>query len=58
VLAVILGNFAFDIFPRRVVIENEHRLALLVIVTAISVASSAIGMKKALAADPNEVLAA
>lgn len=58
VLAVTLGSLAFDMFPRRVVIENEHRLALLVIVTVISIASSAIGMKKALAADPNEVLAA
>lgn len=57
-LAVILGNFAFEIFPRRVVVENEHRLALLGIVTVISVAASVIGMKKALAADPNEVLAA
>ena len=58
VLAVTIGNFAFELFPRRVVIENEHRLALLGVVIAISIASSAIGMKKALAADPNEVLAA
>lgn len=58
VLAVIIGNFAFDLFPRRVVVENEHRLALLAIVILISVAASAFGIKKALAADPNEVLAA
>ena len=58
VLAVIIGNFAFELFPRRVVVENEHRLALLGIVTVISVAASVFGMKKALSADPNEVLAA
>lgn len=58
VLAVTIGRFAFDAFPRRVVIENEHRLALLGIVTVISVAASVFGMKKALGADPNEVLAA
>ncbi|MEQ8767954.1 MAG: ABC transporter permease [Planctomycetota bacterium] len=57
-LALFIGSFAFDVFPRRVVVENEHRLALLGIVTGISIAASLFGMKKALAADPNEVLAA
>ncbi|MEE9394635.1 MAG: ABC transporter permease [Planctomycetota bacterium] len=56
-LALIIGNYAFEMFPRRVVVENEHRLALLGIVAAISFAASVFGMKKALAADPNEVLA-
>lgn len=58
VFAVILGDRAFHLFPRRVVIEHEHRLALLAMVVAISVASSVIGIRKALSADPNEVLAA
>ena len=57
-LALAVGDQAFHLFPRRVVIENEHRLALLFMVIAISVASSIVGIKKALAADPNEVLAA
>jgi putative ABC transport system permease protein len=57
VLALIIGDQAFQLFPRRVVIENEHRMALLLMVIAISVASSIVGIRKALAADPNEVLA-
>ncbi len=56
-LALILGNATFHRFPRRVVIDNDHRLSLLGIVIVISIAASVIGMKKALAADPNEVLA-
>jgi putative ABC transport system permease protein len=58
VLAILIGNSAFHLFPRRVVVEDEHRLALMGIVVLISVAASIFGMKKALTADPNEVLAA
>ena len=58
VLALVLGNAVFDLFPRRVVIGNEHRLALLFVVVLISVMASIFGIKKALSADPNEVLAA
>ncbi|MFT5048834.1 MAG: putative ABC transport system permease protein [Chlamydiales bacterium] len=57
VLALIVGNAAFHLFPRRVVVGNEHRLLLLGIVIAISIAASVVGMRKALAADPNEALA-
>ncbi len=57
-LAIVLGNTTFHLFPRRVVIETEHQLALLAVVIVISIAASALGMKKALSADPNEVLAA
>ena len=57
VMAIIVGNAVFHLFPRRVVIENEHRLALLGVVVAISIAASVVGIRKALAADPNEVLA-
>jgi putative ABC transport system permease protein len=56
-LALVLGNVAFDVFPRRVVIDNEHRLALLLVVVVISIAASIFGIRKALSADPNEVLA-
>ncbi len=56
-IAILIGNATFHLFPRRVVVGNEHRLTLLGIVFAISVAASIIGMRKALAADPNEVLA-
>jgi putative ABC transport system permease protein len=58
VLAVLLGNAVFDLFPRRVVVDSDHRLILLVLVVAISIIASVFGIKKALSADPNEVLAA
>ncbi len=57
-LALFIGDLTFEMFPRRVVIGNEHRLSLLGIVTLISIVSSLFGIKTALAADPNEVLAA
>ena len=56
-IAVTLGSFAFEAFPRRVIVGNEHRLMLAGLVVAISIVASGFGMKKALAADPNEVLA-
>jgi putative ABC transport system permease protein len=56
-IAVSAGRFAFDKFPRRVIVEDEHRLMLALLVVVISVVASAFGMRKALAADPNEVLA-
>lgn len=58
ILALFLGEQTFHLFPRRVVIEQEHRIALLFIVVMISVSSSVVGIRKALSADPNEVLAA
>jgi len=57
VLALVLGEAAFHLFPRRVVVGAEHQLALLGVVFIISVVASVVGMKKALAADPDEVLA-
>ncbi len=56
-IAIGVGHYAFERFPRRVILENEHMLMLALLVLAISSIASAIGMKKALAADPNEVLA-
>lgn len=57
ILALSAGKFAFERFPRRVIVEDEHRLMLAALVVVISVVASAFGMRKALAADPNEVLA-
>lgn len=56
-IAIGVGSFAFELFPRRVIIENEHKILLAILVVVISSIASAFGMKKALAADPNEVLA-
>jgi len=56
-LALFLGSFAFEMFPRRVVVGNVDRGQLLAVVVLISIVSSIFGMRKALAADPNEVLA-
>jgi len=56
-LAVVLGNSLFPLFPRRVIVTDMHRLLLLLVVVVISILASIIGMKKALAADPNEILA-
>ncbi len=56
-LAIVLGNTIFELFPRRVAVENSDRLLLLLVVFVISIVASIFGMKKALAADPNEVLA-
>ena len=56
-LAIVIGNNVFHLFPRRVIIGDEHRLWLLVVVVVISILGSVLGIKKALAADPNEVLA-
>ncbi len=56
---VALGTAAatFHHFPRRVVIEPAHQLGLLAVVVAISIVGSMAGIRTALAADPNRVLA-
>jgi putative ABC transport system permease protein len=56
-IAVVVGSVAFERFPRRVIVNDGHRLMLAVLVVVISVIASVFGMRKALAADPNEVLA-
>jgi len=56
-LALILGKYIFELFPRRVALDTSDRLLLLLVVVIISIVASIFGMKKALAADPNEVLA-
>ena len=55
-LAYAIGQQVFPRFPRRVVVLQEDLLLLAVVVGAISVASSLLGMWKALRVDPNEAL--
>lgn len=57
VIALVLAATSFSYFPRRVVIGDPERLGLLLVVAAISVGASLVGMWKALKADPNQVLA-
>lgn len=56
IIANILGNWLFPLFPRRVVIVQGDLLQLAVIVLVISILSSLLGIVKALHVDPGEVL--
>ena len=56
IIANILGNWLFPLFPRRVVIVQGDLLQLAVIVLVISILSSLLGIVKALRVDPGEVL--
>ncbi len=56
VLAYFLGQWIFPYFPRRVIITDEDLFRLGIIVIAISVLSSALGVWKAMKIQPNEVL--
>jgi putative ABC transport system permease protein len=56
-LAWWLGQYAFPRFPRLVRIENPDLLMLAVIVLAISVLASLLGIWKAMRVEPNKVLA-
>jgi len=55
-LGWVLGQWIFPHFPRRVVVVEEDVVRLSVIVLAISLAASALGIGKALRVAPNEVL--
>jgi putative ABC transport system permease protein len=57
-LAWWLGTFAFPRFPRLVVIEPGDLATLALLVLAISVAASLLGIAKAMRVEPNKVLAA
>ena len=48
--------WVFPLFPRRVVITSENLVQLAVIVLAISVLSSLLGIWKAMSIQPNEIL--
>jgi putative ABC transport system permease protein len=56
-VALLIGELAFDLFPRRVFVQDIDRLALLGVVLGLSVVAGMVGLRKALAANPNEVLA-
>lgn len=56
-VALLIGEVAFDLFPRRVLIQDMDRVALLGVIVGISVVSGLVGLRKALSANPNEVLA-
>jgi putative ABC transport system permease protein len=56
-VALLIGELAFDLFPRRVLVQDVDRLGLLGVILGLSVAAGLVGLRKALAANPNEVLA-
>lgn len=55
-IAYLLGQRVFPLFPRRVIITDSDVLQLALIVLGISVASSILGIWKALRVSPNEAL--
>jgi putative ABC transport system permease protein len=55
-LAWLLGQWLFPLFPRLVLITPADLVGLALIVVAISVAASVLGLAKALRVQPNEVL--
>ncbi|HNS19307.1 MAG TPA: ABC transporter permease [Sedimentisphaerales bacterium] len=55
-LAYCIGQWVFPFFPRRVAITSENLVQLAVVVLAISVSSSLLGIWKAMSIRPNEVL--
>jgi len=57
-IAIGLGSWVFPRFPRRVLITTEDLLVLGVVVVAISVVASLLGIWKALRVEPNQVLSA
>jgi putative ABC transport system permease protein len=52
-----LGLKVFPQFPRRVILVREDLIELALIVLAISVASSVLGIVRALQVEPHEALA-
>jgi putative ABC transport system permease protein len=57
VLAWWVGQYAFPLFPRQVVIEPADLMTLALIVAGISMFASLLGIWKALRVEPNTVLA-
>jgi putative ABC transport system permease protein len=55
-IAYLLGQQVFPLFPRRVIITDGDVLQLAIIVFGISVASSILGIWKAMRVSPNEAL--
>lgn len=55
-VAYVIGQWAFPLFPRRVIVTAEDLWMLAGIVAGISVLASLLGIAKALSVQPNEVL--
>ncbi len=55
-VAYTVGMQLFPMFPRRVVLTNEDLIQLAIVVFAISILSSLMGIWKALKVEPNDVL--
>ena len=55
-IALAVGQRVFPMFPRRVIITSEDLTKLALIVLGLSVASSALGIWKAMQVSPNEAL--
>ena len=55
-IAYLFGQRVFPMFPRRVILTNDDLLRLALIVLVISVASSVLGIWKAMRVSPNEAL--
>ncbi len=55
-IAYLLGQKVFPMFPRRVILTDDDLLQLAIIVLVISVASSLLGIWKAMWVSPNEAL--
>lgn len=55
-IAYLVGQQLFPLFPRRVILADSDLLQLAAIVLAISVASSILGIWKAMKVSPNEAL--
>ncbi|MCC6464961.1 MAG: ABC transporter permease [Planctomycetes bacterium] len=56
-VALLIGELLFGQFPRRVLVADGDRLSLAAVVAGISVAAGVVGLRKAMTADPNQVLA-
>ncbi len=56
VIAYFMGQYIFPNFPRRVILFTSDLIQLALIVMAISVASSVLGIWKALRVSPNEAI--
>ncbi len=55
-IALLIGQQLFPFFPRRVVITNEDLIQLFLIVLAISILSSLLGIWRAMRVQPTEAL--
>lgn len=55
-IAYALGQRVFPMFPRRVILTESDLLQLAIIVLAISIGSSVLGIWKAIRVSPNEAL--